>query len=203
MTHGKFIVMEGVEGAGKSRQCAMLVERLSAEGVPAVLTREPGGAPLGEALRALILSPDYAPDALTELYMYSAARRDHLNKVIFPALESGKTVVCDRFIYSTLAYQGYGRGLDLDFVRRVNAVTVSPFKADIALFLDISPTAGFERKGGADKSDRLERETLEFFERVYGGFKQMCKGGELVDIDASGTKDQTAAKIFAAVRAVL
>lgn len=203
MDKGKFIVIEGVEGAGKSRQCKLLAEALCARGIEAISTREPGGAPLGEKLRELILSPDYAPDAVTELYMYSAARREHLNSVILPELDRGVTVVCDRFTYSTLAYQGYGRGLELDFIRNVNYVTTKPLIVDLALFLDVPPKAGFERKGGADAADRLERESLEFFERVYAGFKTMCGAGELKAIDASGTKEETAAKILAAVERIL
>lgn len=201
--NGKFIVIEGVEGAGKSRQCAFLTDALNNMGVPTLLTREPGGAPLAEAIRGLLLDPAYSPDAIVELYLYSAARRDHINKVIMPALESGKTVVCDRFIYSSLAYQGYGRGLDLQFVRRVNQITIEPLKVDLGLFLDLTPEAGFARKGGADKSDRLERENIEFFNRVYDGFKQMCVDGELTAIDVSGTKEQTAARILSAVRDIL
>ena len=203
MTSGKFIVIEGVEGAGKSRQCALLTDSLNAMGVPTLHTREPGGASLAEAIRGLLLDPAYSPDAIAELYLYSAARRDHLNKVVFPALEQGKVVVCDRFIYSTLAYQGYGRGLDLQFIRRVNEITISPLKVDLGLFLDISPEAGFSRKGGADRGDRLERESLEFFNRVYNGFKQMCNDGELTAIDVSGTKEQSAARILEAVRGIL
>lgn len=200
---GKFIAVEGVEGAGKSRQCAMLVDTLGSRGYAAVLTREPGGAALAESLRSLILDPKYSPDAVTELYLYSAARRDHLNKIVFPALEEGKIVVCDRFIYSSLAYQGYGRGLDLDFIREVNARTISPLNVDLALFIDVSPEAGFARKGGADKDDRLERESFEFFDRVYNGFKAMCDKGELVAIDGSGEKPQTAANILRAVERIL
>lgn len=202
-TQGKFIVVEGVEGAGKSRQCKLLTDALNDMGIPTVLTREPGGAQMAEAIRAILLDPKYSPDAISELYLYSAARRDHLNKVVFPALESGKIVVCDRFTYSTLAYQGYGRGLDLQFIRRVNETTIAPLKVDLGLFLDISPEDGFKRKGGADRNDRLERETLDFFNRVYQGFKEMCGAGELVPIDVSGTKEQTAAKILSAVRGIL
>ncbi len=203
MGKGKFIVIEGVEGAGKSRQCQILADALTARGIETVATREPGGDPLGEKLRELVLSPEYAPDAITELYMYSAARREHLNNVILPKLESGVTVVCDRFTFSTLAYQGYGRGLELDFVRNVNYITTKPLVIDLALFLDLPPEAGFERKGGADGGDRLERESMEFFERVYAGFKTMCDSGEIKAIDASGTKEETAAKILAAVEKIL
>ncbi len=203
MKNGKFIVLEGVEGAGKSRQCKLLADTLKERGYDVVATREPGGAPLAEAMRALILDPAYSPDAVAELYMYSAARRDHLNNVVNKALEKGKIVVCDRFYYSTLAYQGYGRGLDLDFVREVNAKTIAPLTVDLALFLDIRPSDGFKRKGGADITDRLERENAEFFERVYRGFKDMCDSGELIAIDAGGTKEQTAAKILSEVMRIL
>ncbi len=203
MAKGKFIVIEGCEGAGKSKQSAILESALKSRGVNCMVTREPGGAPLGEKLRSLVLDPAYSPDAITELYLYSAARRVHLNEIVLPALEKGVTVICDRFIYSTLAYQGYGRGLDLDFVREINRRTVDPLKADIALFLDVKPIDGFKRKGGADTADRLERENAEFFDRVYRGFKEMSKRGELVEIDASGEKEQTAEKILAAVETVL
>ena len=203
MNSGKFIVIEGVEGAGKSRQCRLLTDALNADGISAIHTREPGGALLAEAIRGLLLDPTYAPDAVTELYLYSAARRDHLNGVVLPALKEGKVVICDRFIYSTLAYQGYGRGLDLQLVRRVNEVTISPLKIDLGMFLDVPPEVGFKRKGGADSGDRLERESMEFFNRVYSGFKKMCEDGELTAIDASGTKEQTAANILSAVRGIL
>lgn len=203
MKKGKFIVIEGCEGAGKSKQSKLLTDALNAHGIDAVATREPGGAPLAEELRRIILSPEYAPSALAELYLYSAARRDHLDSVVFPALDAGKVVVCDRFMYSTLAYQGYARGLDLDFVRRVNAYTVAPLKVDLALFLDIPPEDGFARKGGADKGDRLERESLAFFNKVYEGFTDMCARGELVRIDARGEKEETAEKIYRAVAEVL
>lgn len=203
MTKGKFIVIEGVEGAGKSRQCGLLVDALKGRGVDAVSTREPGGAALAEALRSIILDPNYAPDAVTELYLYCAARRDHLNKIVFPALESGKVVVCDRFIHSSLAYQGYGRGIDLDFIRTVNARTIAPLSIDLALFLDVSPEDGFMRKGGADSADRMERESIEFFRRIYNGFKEMCVTDGLVPIDASGEKDVTARNILSAVERIL
>ena len=203
MSKGKFIVIEGCEGAGKSRQSKLLVEALTEGGVDAIATREPGGAPLAEELRRIILSPEYAPSALSELYLYSAARRDHLDAVVLPALKAGKVVVCDRFIYSTLAYQGYARGLDLDFVRRVNEYTVAPLKVDLALFLDITPEDGFKRKGGADSTDRLERESLDFFNKVYFGFTEMCARGDLKRIDAHGTREETAKKIYSAVKEVL
>ena len=203
MKKGKFIVIEGCEGAGKSKQSVMLKDALIARGFDAVVTREPGGAPLGEKLRELILDPSYAPDAVTELYMYSAARRVHLNESVFPMLESGKIIICDRFVYSTIAYQGYGRGLDVDFIREVNRKTIEPLKVDLALFLDVPPEVGFARKGGADKSDRLERESREVFGRVYDGFKAMSERGELVRIDACGEKAQTAEKILAAVLGAL
>lgn len=195
--------MEGVEGAGKSSQSKRLAAALCDRGIPTVLTREPGGVPLAEKLRELILTPAYSPDALTELYMYVAARREHLNKVIIPALSSGKTVICDRFSYSTLAYQGYGRGINLDFIRVLNAETVGSVKVDIALFLDLPPAQGFARKGGVDGDDRMENGGMEFFTRIYDGFKAMCAAGELIAIDASGNEDETFDKIYKAVESIL
>lgn len=203
MMKGKFIVIEGCEGAGKSYQTHKLVDRLVADGLDVVATREPGGTTLAEELRRLILSPDYSPSALSELFMYSASRRDHLEKTVMPAVESGKIVICDRFIYSTLAYQGYARGLDLELVRKVNEYAIAPNKVDLALFLDITPEEGFARKGGADSSDRLERENLEFFNKVYHGFDEMCRLGELKRIDARGEREQTAEKLYSAVMEIL
>lgn len=203
MRQGKFIVLEGVEGAGKTSQSKRLAAALSAKGMDVVLTREPGGVPLAERLRELILDPEYTPDALTELYMYMAARREHLNKVIVPALAAGKTVICDRFTYSTLAYQGYGRGVDKEFIRTLNAETVKSVNVDIALFLDVPPAVGFARKGGADCGDRMESGGMQFFERIYDGFKKMCAAGELTAIDATVGEEQTAERILKAVESVL
>ena len=203
MDKGKFIVLEGVEGVGKSKQAGFLKESLERRGIRSIVTREPGGAPLGEKLRELLLDPQYDEDAITELFMYSASRRVHLNEIVLPAIADGVTVICDRFTYSTVAYQGYGRGLDVDFIRAVNAKTIEPTKVDLALFLDLSPCDGFIRKGGADGGDRLERENIEFFDRVYDGFSAMADGGELVRIDARGTKEQTAALIMREVEKIL
>lgn len=203
MAKGKFIVLEGVEGAGKSSQCTRLKDALSARGHDVIVTREPGGVPLGEKLRALILDPAYAPDALTELYLYCAARRVHLAEKVLPALDAGKIVVCDRFVYSTVAYQGYARGLDPEFVRTVNKKTIEPLRVDLAMFIDIKPEDGFRRKGGADSADRMEREEKAFFDKVYRGFDDMCKLGELKRIDGNGEFDEVAARILAATEAIL
>ena len=203
MGKGKFIVIEGCEGAGKTTQVARLHSALTSRGVDAVVTREPGGTPLGEQIRSLLLDPKYSPDAVTELYLYSASRRVNLIEKIFPLLNAGKTVICDRFIYSTVAYQGYARGLDPDFVKEVNRKTIEPLKVDLALFIDISPEAGFKRKGGADKSDRLERESLEFFGKVYRGFSDMCDLGEMVRVNGLGTVDEVAALILSEAEKIL
>ena len=174
MKQGKFIVLEGVEGAGKTSQCKRLAAALEAKGIDAVLTREPGGVPLAERLRALILDTEYTPDAL-----------------------------CDRFTYSTVAYQGYGRGVDIEFIRALNAETVKAAKVDIALFLDVPPAVGFARKGGADCGDRMESGGIAFFERIYDGFKAMCAAGELVAIDATVGEQAVAESILKAVECVL
>lgn len=203
MKQGRFIVLEGVEGAGKSTQCKRLADALSATGRSVVLTREPGGVPLAEKLRGLILDTAYTPDALTELYMYMAARREHLNKIVVPALAADKIVICDRFTYSTVAYQGYGRGVDIQFIRALNAETVKAVDVDLALFLDVPPAVGFARKGGADGGDRMESGGALFFERVYAGFKEMCAAGELTAIDASVDEQHTADKILKAVESIL
>lgn len=201
-SNGKLIVVEGCEGAGKSLQCNRLKDALAALGINAIVTREPGGVPLSEQLRKIILSPKYNPDAVTELFLFAAARREHVNAVILPAISRGVTVICDRFTYSTLAYQGYGGGVDLDLIRAVNAAATCPVKTDIALFIDVTPECGFNRKGGADGGDRMENSGAEFFARVYRGFKELCKTDGLTAVDGNGSADDVSARILNAVKGV-
>lgn len=166
---GHFVTLEGGEGAGKSTLVAALAERAQARGASVVLCREPGGTPLGERLREALFGLQTAPSALAELLAFSAARAELVATVIRPALEAGALVLCDRFIDSTLAYQGYGRGLDLETIRAVNAAATGGLVPDLTLLLDLDPAAGRAR-GAAGGSDYLEREALAFHERVRAGF---------------------------------
>jgi dTMP kinase len=166
---GCFITFEGGEGAGKSTLGAALAERARAHGMPVVICREPGGTPLGERLREALFGLESAPSALAELLTFAAARAELVATVIHPALAAGALVLCDRFADSTLAYQGYGRGLDLDTIRLVNTAATRGLVPNLTLLLDLDPAAGRAR-GAAGGSDYLEREALAFHERVRAGF---------------------------------
>ena len=137
-------------------------------------------------------------DDVTELMLYAAARRQHTQEFIKPRLENGETVICDRYIDSTTAYQGYARGLGSETVENLNALAVGDVNIDLTIFLDLSPERAFDRKGGRDEGDRLENEKMEFHKRVYDGFCKIAEKypGRVVRVDASGSKQQTHEKII-------
>lgn len=170
---GWLVTLEGGEGAGKSTQIERLAERARAAGVEVLTCREPGGTPLGERLREALFGLTEAPSALAELLTFSAARAELVASVIRPARERGALVLCDRFIDSTLAYQGYGRGLDLGTVEAVNAAATGGLTPDLTLLLDLAPDAGRAR-GAEGGTDYLEREALAFHERVRAGFHALA-----------------------------
>ena len=197
---GTFITFEGCEGAGKSTQIRLLSQYLAERGKECVVTREPGGSAISEAIRAVIL--DGKNTAMTdecEALLYAAARAQHLSDTVLPALEAGKMVLCDRYIFSSFAYQGYGRGLDMDFLRAVNSFALQGHMPDITLFLDIPPRSAFERKHGADRNDRIEQAGEAFHARVYQGYLRLAEEypGQIVRVDCSGTKFETNEKIRA------
>lgn len=197
---GTFITFEGCEGAGKSTQIRLLSQYLAELGKECVVTREPGGSAISEAIRAVIL--DGKNTAMTdecEALLYAAARAQHLSDTVLPALEEGKTVLCDRYLFSSFAYQGYGRGLDMDFLRAVNSFALQGHMPDITLFLDIPPRSAFERKHGADQNDRIEQAGEAFHARVYQGYLRLAEEypGQIVRVDCSGTKFETNEKIRA------
>lgn len=197
---GTFITFEGCEGAGKSTQIRLLSQYLAERGKECVVTREPGGSAISEAIRAVIL--DGKNTAMTdecEALLYAAARAQHLSDTVLPALEAGKTVLCDRYLFSSFAYQGYGRGLDMDFLRAVNSFALQGHMPDITLFLDIPPRSAFERKHGADQNDRIEQAGEVFHARVYQGYLRLAEEypGQIVRVDCSGTKFETNEKIRA------
>lgn len=196
---GKFVTFEGCEGVGKSTQVKKLKEYLVSRGINAVFTREPGGTPISEQIRTIILDPENkSMDDVTELMLYAAARRQHTQEFIKPRLENGETVICDRYIDSTTAYQGYARGLGTETVENLNALAVGDVNIDLTIFLDLSPERAFDRKGGRDEGDRLENEKMEFHKRVYDGFCKIAEKypGRVVRVDASGSKQQTHEKII-------
>ena len=197
---GTFITFEGCEGAGKSTQIRLLSQYLAELGKECVVTREPGGSAISEAIRTVIL--DGKNTAMTdecEALLYAAARAQHLSDTVLPALEAGKTVLCDRYLFSSFAYQGYGRGLDMGFLRAVNSFALQGHMPDITLFLDIPPRSAFERKHGADQNDRIEQAGEAFHARVYQGYLRLAEEypGQIVRVDCSGTKFETNEKIRA------
>lgn len=187
---GAFITFEGVEGCGKSTQAALLADALERAGIPVARTREPGGTPLAEALRALVLDGDAMPPE-GELFLYLAARCDHVARVIRPQLERGTWVVCDRFTDATIAYQGFGRRLDVERVRDTArwAETVHP---DLTLLLDVPVGLSLKRVAGRGAANRMDREGGPFHERVRQGYLELAHRDpeRIALIDARGPVNQ-------------
>ncbi len=199
MANGKFVTIEGCEGVGKSTQTRFLKEYCQKNGIDAFFTREPGGTPIAEQIRDIILDANNTElDSVAELMLYCSCRAQHTAELIKAKLAEGKIVFCDRYIDSTMAYQGYGRGLDKAMIDSFNKWAVGDVKIDLTIFIDLNPTLGFLRKGGACKSDRLEQAGNEFHEKVYKGFCEIAKkdSSRVKKVDASGAKMETHAKII-------
>lgn len=196
---GKFVTFEGCEGSGKSTQLRLLTEYLDSKGTPYILTREPGGSAIAEQIRTVILDgKNTAMCDECEALLYAAAREQHLKEIVIPALEKGILVLCDRYVDSSLAYQGAARGLGTEYIESINAHAISEYPPDITVFLDISPEAAFNRKHGADKNDRMEQQGLEFHNKVYRGYLALAeKYPRICRVDCGGTKFETNAKIVA------
>lgn len=171
-----FIVFDGPEGAGKSTQAKMLFDYLKSKNYDVVLTREPGGSKVAEAIRKIILSTKYKIYPLTELLLYEAARVQHINDVILPALKDNKIVICDRFHYASLVYQGYARGMGIKLVDRLNKIVLAGLKPDIVFLLDVSVDEGFKRLKNTKKTlDRLEKEDKNFHRKIREGYLKLFK----------------------------
>ena len=172
-----FVAVEGIEGSGKSTLLADLAERLRSDGHDVVVTREPGGTPAGDAIREIFLNRSIAIAPLTESMLVNAARVQHLRDVVRPALGAGKIVLCDRFTDSTLAYQGYGRGADLESLRAVCAIATGGLDPDLVLVLDVPVSAARARlRARSATMDRIEAEDDAFHERVRRGFLELAAG---------------------------
>ncbi len=200
---GKFVTFEGCEGVGKSRQIKLLEEYLIKNGIKYYFTREPGGTNISEQIRAIIL--DGKNQAMTdecEALLYAAARVQLLKEEIAPRIDRGELVFCDRYVDSSLAYQGKARGLGYDFVKKINSYAFDNFLPNVTVFLDLPPEAAFKRKGGVDGTDRLELSGMEFHNKVYEGYKELARENpeRFAVIDASGTKEETSGKIIAALK---
>lgn len=190
---GIFISFEGIEGAGKSTQARLLYEYLKEKGFKVVLTEEPGSTPIGLKIRELLLSSEYKETSpLTELLLYNASRAQHIKDVILPELNSGAIVITDRFSDSTVAYQGYGRGIDLNLIDFIENVVTAGLKPDITILLDVDVEIGLRRNRGISKIDRLELEDVNFHKMVRSGYLEIAsKEPERIKlIDASdGVKE--------------
>ncbi len=182
---GKFIVLEGPDGSGKTTQISRLKEYLEEKGRECLITREPGGTRIGEAIRQIILNPDYTEMSdVTEMLLYAASRAQLIHDVIGPAIEEGKVVISDRFVDSSIVYQGIARGLGIETVSRINAPGIGIYQPDLIFFIDIPEEEGLARKKKQKKLDRLEQESIDFHRMVSEGYRKvLCDRPEVIRID--------------------
>lgn len=171
---GIFITLEGPEGAGKTTQLKLLSKYLQDEGIDHVITRDPGGTSLGKPIRRILLDAKSVVSPVAELLLYEADRAQNVSEIIMPALLEGKLVFCDRYIDSTLAYQGYGRGIDLELIEKINDVATQGLRPARTILFDIESSAGLARLHPSGH-DRLEREALEFHQKVRHGYLELAK----------------------------
>lgn len=185
---GIFITMEGPDGSGKTTQIELLKTYLESKGYDIVITREPGGTVISEAIRAIILNTEYQEMShMTELLLYASARAQLVNQVIKPALEEGKAVICDRFVESSAVYQGIGRGLGVSTVYEVNNYALGDVKPKLTIFMDLDAEEGIKRKKNQTELDRMEMEDLSFHKRVVEGYRQLAQfyPERIVPVDAT------------------
>lgn len=167
-----FISFEGIDKSGKTTQISLLANYLEKKGYKVIKTCEPGGTRLGEKIKEMLLSPHYKINKITELFLYLADRAEHVEKVIKPALHEGKIVISDRFADATTAYQGYGRGIDIDWIKKLNRIVTQDISPVITFLLDINPYLARQR---SKKRDRVEKEKIEFHQRVRQGYLRIAK----------------------------
>lgn len=186
-----FIAFEGIDGSGTTTQCELLTKKISQIGYPAIHTREPGGTPLAEQIRNLVLDPKCSRmHNLTELLLYAASRVQHVNELIRPSLETGKHVICDRFTASTWAYQGYGRNIDHDIVEKITQLAADGCVPDLTIYLDLPiHIANERRKKRGQDSDRLELEGVKFQQRVAEGYSELAQKDGVKGVVISGLRD--------------
>jgi dTMP kinase len=208
------ITFEGIDGAGKSTQIKELVHYLTAQGIDVVTLREPGGTVVAEKIRQILLESSYEISSIGELLLFSASRAELVQEVIIPALASGKTVILDRFFDSTTAYQGYGRGIDMEVLRSIIAVSTCGITPDITFYLDLEPEEALKRKFSktsiplefdSDELDRMERSGLEFYGKVRQGYLDIMQLNpeRFVCINALGTVAVIHSQITAFLRECL
>lgn len=201
---GRFITFEGIDGSGKSTQIAMLEQALHRANIPVKTLREPGGTKIGEAIRRVILDPQHAAMHLeTELLLFAAARAQLVREVIRPSLKAGIWILCDRFADSSVAYQGYGRGLDINMIEAINDMATKQHRPDKTILLDIPVKLALDRRQARGTgSDRIDQENLDFMRRTRDGYRQMAKKepDRFILVDAERPKDPLAQKIYSEIR---
>lgn len=208
MEKGIFITIEGPEGAGKTTIIEMLLEKLESEGYPIIKTREPGGIEIAEQIRSVILNKqNTSMDGRTEALLYAAARRQHLVEKVLPAIEQGFIVLCDRFIDSSLAYQGFARGIGMDDVYSINEFATENRMPDATLYFDIDPEIGIKRinEHKGREVNRLDLENLEFHRKVREGYHILTKrySNRIIEIDASQPLQKVFEEAVGSVRALI
>lgn len=188
---GVFVTLEGGDGAGKSTLLNLITKEFNSRKIPHFCTREPGGTSVSEQIRALILNPDSHMESLTELFLYEASRHEHVVKVIKPKLNEGVHVLCDRFTTSSLAYQGYGRGLGAKLVGDLNNIATTGLNPNIIIWLKIEPSIAKKRAEQRGQKDRLEKEFDQFHENVYKGFQELSQiyKNNFIVLDATHSPD--------------
>ncbi|HEY0592807.1 MAG TPA: dTMP kinase [Thermoanaerobaculia bacterium] len=210
MSRGFFLAVEGIEGSGKTTQVARLDQRVRASAQNVVTTKEPGGTLLGDRIRAILLDPhEEGMDPLAELFLYAAARRQHVVELIRPSLERGAVVLCDRFTDATLAYQGFGRLLELDRLRQINEMATDGLRPDLTIILDAPESFGLERARARNAAanlhheSRFEGEDLRFHRRVREGYLALAEAEpeRYAVVDASGSIEEVFARMIDALRA--
>ena len=199
---GKFITFEGCDGCGKSTQLKLWSEYLQSQNIPHIFTREPGGGAISEAIREILLNGKNGNMSdECEALLFAAARVQHLNEIVKPALDQGKLVICDRYVDSSFAYQAYARGLGVEFIEKINSFALEQYLPDCTVLIDLTPKDAFLRKHGADENDRLEQAGLAFHKRVYEGYVALAKlyPSRIVTVDGRKTPEE----VFSAVVGIM
>jgi len=203
---GLFIAIEGPDGAGKTTQIKLLEKYLEDNGYKIIITREPGGTKISEDIRDIILdNENIKMSSETEALLYAASRAQHVHEKIIPAIKEGKVVICDRFVHSSLVYQGLGRGLGIEKVKNINEFAIKGIKPDITLFFDIDPEKALKRKKANDQADRLENEDISFHKKVYEGYLKLKElyPDEIKVIDASGSIEEISKEVINTVKELI
>ncbi len=206
MMKGFLISFEGTDGCGKSTQIRLLAEKLKKEGRGVLVSREPGGCRIGEKIREILLDAENRElSPVCELLLYEAARAQHMQQIILPALAKGTIVILDRFIDSTYAYQAHGRGIETSMVESLNAFAVNGRYPDITLLLSLSPKEAFRRKGGRESNDRMEQAGDQFFQRVQNGFEEAARRypERICVMNVESSKEETHRKIYSRIQTLL